>query len=247
MRCIVLPAGSTWDGKKSKQTRWKRLLDVFISLSWICLVICVWTEHMLYIKYQGLFMFGLELLKQPRAHETHSDLFSTAQYSVSGTFSNRILTWYTTLWNVNTDGWWGAQRLRIWSQSSLFPKPPWDAALSRSGFYSLLAKMQFPSKANLTEIVQLISDNSECMMRLEACAEWWVWIFVFIYPGDKVQVLWYRWCLRGSLCHDQVKVRVSCMSEGCIAPSASFTHSNVHKTCKEDERNDFISGQYSLI
>lgn len=90
--------------KNSKQTRWKRLLDVFISLSWICLVICVWTEHMLYIKYQGLFVFGLELLKQ---WETHSELFSTAQnHSVSGTFSNHILTWYKTLWNVNTDGRW---------------------------------------------------------------------------------------------------------------------------------------------
>lgn len=42
-----------------------------------------------------------------------------------------------------------------------------------------------------------------------------VWIFVFIYPGDKFQVLWYR-CVR-SLCHDQVQVSVSCMSECCIA------------------------------
>lgn len=114
--------------KNSKQARWKRLLDVFILLPWICLVICVWTEHMLYIKYQGLFVFGLEFLKQPWKHETHSDLFSPAQNrSVSGTFSNRILTWYKTLWNVNTD--------RRWERSS------WESDLNLLLFSSNVHEM----------------------------------------------------------------------------------------------------------
>lgn len=162
--------------KTSKQTRWKRLLDVFISLSWICLVICVWTEHMLYIKYQGLFVFGLEHLKQAPKHETHSDVFSTAQNrSVSGKFSNRILTWYKTLRNVNTDRRWE----RSGRESDL------NLLLSSQNLHETLRchvtvftvcwqKCNFPPKAYLcyparagTEIVGLISDNRECVMFLE--------------------------------------------------------------------------------
>lgn len=169
--------------KNSKQTRWKRLLDGFISLSWICLVICVWTEHMLYIKYQGLFVFGLELLKQPREHETHSDLFSTAQNrSVSGTFSNRILTWYKTLWNVNTDGRW--ERSGWESDLNLLLFSPNLHEMLRCHVTVFTVCWQKwnppPRKGNLKEIVPLISDNRECMKCLEVCAEWCVNICVYL-------------------------------------------------------------------
>lgn len=157
--------------KNSKQTRWKRLLDVFISLPRICLVICVWTEHMLYIKYQGLFVFGLELHKQPRKHETHSDLFSTAQnHSVSGTFSNRILTWYKTLWNVNTDRRWERSGWEYDLNLLPFSSNLHEMPCCHVTFFTVcwqkcnsLVSLSYPARAG-NEIGHLISDNRECLM-----------------------------------------------------------------------------------
>lgn len=222
--------------KNSKQTRWKRLLDVFISPSWICLVICVWTEHMLYIKYQGLFVFGLERLKQSREAEAHSDLFSTAHNrSVSGTFSNRILTWYKTLWNVNTDGRWEWSGWESDLNLLLFSPNLHEMLRCHVTVFTVCwQKCNFHAKANLAEIVHRIFENRERMMCLKVCAEWCVNICVYLSFAinsrccDTDGVFW------GGFCHDQVQVGVSCMAEWCVAWSASPktfrpTHSNVHK------------------
>ena len=110
------PGGINTRWKNSKQTRWKGSVDVFLSyfLWFISGFVCVNTStlHMLviYIEYQGLFMFGLESPKQTnKKHETHLSLFSTAQLQTTMSvahFQNHILTWYKTLWNVNIDRRW---------------------------------------------------------------------------------------------------------------------------------------------
>lgn len=55
---------------------------LFYCLGFISEFVCELERmHMLviYIEYQGLFMSGLETLNSPKKHETHLNLFSTAQ------------------------------------------------------------------------------------------------------------------------------------------------------------------------
>lgn len=78
------------------------------------------------------------------------------------------------------------------------------------------AYLSYPARAG-TEIIGLISDKQGVCDVFGGFVQNDVWIFVFICPGDKLQVLWYRWCPPRSLCHDQVQLGVSYVSKCCIA------------------------------
>lgn len=111
------PGGINTRWKNSKQTRWKGSLVAFLSyFLWVISGFVCEHERMhmlvIYIEYQGLFMFGLESPKTDggkKKRKTHSSLFSTAQPQTTMSvahFQNHILTWYKTLWNVNIDRRW---------------------------------------------------------------------------------------------------------------------------------------------
>lgn len=127
-------------------------------------------------------------------------------------FQNHVLIW--ALWKDGSTTVVSLMWVLFLSSFSIFRRYSvvTKRSLQSAGKNVISKGLSLLSHQSRMEIIQLISPNKEGVWRVLGQND--VWIFLFISQVDKLLVVWYRWCQRMFLCHDQVQVRVSSCQSG---------------------------------